>query len=148
MPTEVAIDTTVVFRSNVALTASRADARRLSRRLTLLRRIDRHEIVALISLSLLQEYVDHVVPAQNEFTKAFLELVASPDGSRVILNWKNSWSGGERSRARRCRYPVEDDHVLRTAIRTTPTTIYCEEARMLAADGCVYREFGVHILEP
>src|SRR5258706_14631690 len=146
MPTEVALDTTVVFKANVPLTLGREGAR-LARRLNLLRQIRHREVVVLVSLRLLHEYVQQVKP-HNEFTKAFLELATSPDGSHVILNWKNSWSGDERSRARQCRYPAEDVHVLRTAIRETPTTIYTEEARMLAANTCIFRAFGVHIAEP
>ena len=145
---EVTIDTTVIFRANVPLTGDRASARLLSKRLALLRRLQSRDLVAFMSPSLLDEYVRQILPAKNEVTKAFLDLVASPDGTRVIWNWKNSWSGGERARARACRYPAEDDHVLRTAIRDTPTTIYTEETRMLQANRCVYREFRVHIVEP
>jgi hypothetical protein len=145
---EITLDTTVVFRTNVPIDGDRADAKLLSKRLEILKRIRNGQDSVLISERLLHEYVQQVVPGKNDFVRAFLEIVASPDGSRVILNWKKAWSGGERDRARKCRYPKEDDHVLRTAIRDTATTIYSEEGRMTQAHPCVYKEFGVRITAP
>lgn len=148
MPDEAAIDTTVLRRANVTLVGGREDARRLSRRLSLLSRIRRNEIFVLISAHLIHEYREQIKFAQNDFVKAFMELVTKPDGVNVVLNWKTPWSGGDRDQARRCQFPLEDDHVLRTAIRGQPTTIYSEEGRMLRADACIYRRFRVHITEP
>jgi hypothetical protein len=148
MPEEAALDTTVLRRANVPLEGTRASATLLARRLSLLQRTCRKEMCVLISTRLLHEYADQIKSAQNDFVKAFIELVTRPDGGHVVLNWKTPWSGGERDRARRCRYPLEDHHVLRTAIRDQPTTIYSEEGRMLGADACIYREFRVHITEP
>jgi hypothetical protein len=148
MPDEVTLDTTVLRRANVALQGDRATANLLARRLTLLRRIRAKEICVLVSQNLIQEYSRQLLPFQNDFVRSFLELVSKPDGARVVVNWKVPWSGGDRSRARGCRYPAEDDHVLRTAIRNQPTIIFSEEDRMLRTDACIYREFRVHIQRP
>ena len=145
---EAAVDTTVLRRANVALEGNRADANLLSRRLQLLQQIRGKQISILVSNRLVQEYCEQLPTLRNDVVKAFLELVTNPDGKHVIINWKASWSGGDRNRARRCRYPSEDDHVLRTAIRDNSTVIYTEEGRMLRADSCIYREFLVHIQEP
>ncbi len=145
---EAAIDTTVLRRANVPLVGNRASATLLARRLSLLQRIQRREITILLSERLLQEYREQLPVPLNDFVRAFLEIVTTPDGTHVLMNWKNPWSGGDRSRARGCRFPQEDDHVLRTAIRAQRTAIYSEENRMLATDACIYREFRVHVQEP
>jgi hypothetical protein len=148
VPDEVTLDTTVLRRANIALQGDRITATRLARRITLLHRIQARQVCLLISTRLAVEYRDQLLPVQNEFIRAFLDLATRPDGHHVVMNWKESWSGGDRDRARNCRYPAEDDHVLRTAIRDQPTTIYTEEGRMLSVDACIYQEFGVHIREP
>lgn len=130
------------------MVANRDAATLMARRLTLLQRIRGKQICLLISQRLVQEYLDQLIPIQNDFVKAFLEIMTRPDGHHVVLNWKPTWSGGEQSRARKCRYPAEDDHVLRTAIRDHSTLIYTEEDRMIKADACIYKEFRVHIQEP
>ena len=148
MPDEAAVDTTVLRLSNVLLVDGRENATRLKRRLSLLGRICKKEICILISVRLIHEYREQVILGQNEIVNAFIEIITRPDGEHVILNWKAPWSGGEREKARKCRYPEEDDHVLRTAIRGKRTTIYTEEVRMLNADACIYKKFRVHISEP
>jgi hypothetical protein len=142
------VDTTVLRRANVSLSDGRGEATLLSRRILLLRRIRARQICVLISPHLVHEYQQQLFPIQNEFIRSFLELITKPDAVHVISNWKPSWSGGDRGRARKCRYPQEDDHVLRTAIRSQPSTIYTEEGRMLQSNACVYRHFRVHIQEP
>jgi hypothetical protein len=148
MVSEAALDTTVLQRANVLITPTRAGAALLSKRLVLLQHICRHQVCILISWRLAHEYVRQLKTIKNEFVKAFIELVTRPDGKHVILNWKTPWSGSDRGRARDCRYPAEDDHVLRTAVRGHPTTVYTEEERMLKTDACIYQEFRVHIKEP
>jgi len=148
MPHEIAIDTVVLRKANVPLNQDRSQAARMVRRLGLLTRIQRKEVAVLISQSLLREYQRQVVSPMNEFVRVFLELLTTPDGTHVIANWKTPWSHDVRAQARACRFPIEDDHVLRTAIRGHRTAIYTEEERMLLVDACIYRAFRVHIWEP
>lgn len=148
MPHEAAIDTTVLQRANVPLTPDRVAATLLARRLSLLQSIFDNEICVLISRRLAHEYSQQLRVQKNEAVRAFIELVTRADGAHVIFNWLKQWSGRDRERARRCRYPAEDDHVLRTAIRGEPTVIYTEEERMLKVDACIYRQFRVHIKQP
>lgn len=145
---EAAVDTTVLRRANVPLVGNRASAALMARRLSLLQRVQRRELIILLSERLLQEYREQLRIPLNDYVRAFLECVTTPDGTRVLMNWKTPWSHGDRSRARGCRFPLEDDHVLRTAIRGRRTAIYSEERRMLATDDCIYREFRVHVQEP
>jgi hypothetical protein len=70
------------------------------------------------------------------------------DRGPVTWNWKRRWSGADQEKARKCMYPREDDHVLRTAIKGNPTTIFSEEKAMLASDACIYRAFEVHVTDP
>lgn len=148
MPDQVALDTTVLRRANVTLTGDRAEANLMARRIDLLKRIHAKKACLLVSPTLVAEYMAQVMPPRNDFVRTTLELATKPDGQHIVANWKQSWSGGERGRARDCRYPEEDDHVLRTAIHDKTTTIYSEETRMVDADQCIYRKFRVHIRTP
>lgn len=145
MAEEVAIDTTVLRRANVPLTQDRASKGAMSRRVRLLERIRRRDFVVLMSQRLADEYLDQISERNNDYIVGFFELMLN---KQFVINWEGRWAGGKRALARRCRFPPEDDHVLRTAIRPHRTTIYTEERRMLDADGCIYREFRVHISEP
>lgn len=145
--TECAIDTTVLQKTNAPITQPRAGPQ-FRRRMTLLGRISDGEIVVLISSKLLQEYQRQIPLPRNDAIKLFFELLSSARSDRVVWSWKPRWSGADREKARDCRFPAEDDHVLRTAIRPRPSFIITEEYRMLTADDCIYRAFGVHIQEP
>jgi len=143
---DVVIDTTIVQKANARLTKEPGAAKLFLRRVRLLQRIQRGELRALKSQKLIAEYRRQVREPRNDFVRAFLELIDHP--TRSLLNWKHRWSGADRDAARKCRFPGEDDHVLRTAIqREAVTTIYSEEARMIRADGCIYRAFRVHVLD-
>ena len=85
----------------------------------------------------------------NEFVRVFFDLVTAPDPNpkRCITNWA-PWPSGRSDRARRCRYPKHDDHLLRTAIRPKPTTIITEDKGLLETDRCIYLHFRVHIRLP
>ena len=89
-----------------------------------------------------KEYNEHITSPRNDFIRAFFAMFADPDGA--VLNWPR-FTNADREKARTCRYPREDDHVLRTAIRPNARTIITEEHAMLFADECIYREFRVHI---
>lgn len=145
---EAVVDTTVIRRANVALSSGRGKATLLSKRLKLLCRIQENKLIVLISPRLLYEYKQQIKSPMNEFVRAFFELLAAPHGKSVITNWKRPWSGSDRAKAARCRFPNEDKHVLRTAVRGHRTTIYTEEGRMLITNACLYREFKVHVFSP
>ncbi len=147
MPTACVIDTVVLRKANDPLAGPPHESSLFIQRLKLLARIAKGELIILVSAKLLQEYREQIREPRNETVKAFFELVAA-GSERVVFNWKKQWSGADRAKARGCRYPKEDDHVLRTAIRPNGTTILTEEKRMLDADSCIYREFRVHIIEP
>lgn len=106
-------------------------------------RIKNGTIRPIVSSKLLREYERQILSPRNEYVRAFFELLDRPE--RVIWNWARRWSGAQRNTARRCRYPREDDHLLRTAVRPEESVILTEEERVLRADDCVHREFGVHI---
>ncbi len=146
MPDACVIDTTILQKANAPL-LNEPRARALFRkRLQLLNDIDQRRRTVLKSDSLVKEYEDQVGRPRNDFVKAFMELILGPSGDRVHHNWKTRWSGADREKSRKCRFPREDDHVLRTAIRSdSVTTIFTEEDRMLRADECIYRAFRVHI---
>lgn len=146
MGRECVVDTMVLQKANAPITEVPRERAYFRRRVRLLHAIASGRMTVLISHQLLAEYERQVRTPRNDFVRAFFEVLSNP--TRRLSNWEKRWPGSRRSQARRCRYPAEDDHVLRTAIRPKPTTIFTEEQRMLAADACIYRHFSVHIREP
>lgn len=142
MPNEVVIDTTILVAANQMLTAPPRANSRFRRRLDLLAKLRKGVITVLISERLLHEYKKQIPRPRNDFVDTFFKLLLDSGGA--IYNYAQ-WRGGDRQKARNCRFPREDDHVLRTAWRDNPSTILTEEQRMLNADACIYREFRVHI---
>ncbi len=145
MAEECVIDTTVLQRANIALTSRTVERRRFKRRLVLLNTLREGRKILLLSEQLAVEYHRQIKRPMNDYVKTFFELLVDPQ--RCVLNWTN-WPAARREKARKCRYPREDDHVLRTAIRPHATTIFAEENRMIRADECIHRHFKVHIREP
>lgn len=144
---EAVVDTTVLRKADVHLKPLEKRGALLAARLSLLKRINSKELAVLVSSRLIGEYLSQVAVGRNDVVKAFLELLTRPDGEYCIHNWP-PWRGAERENAARCRFPPEDTHVLRTAMRGKQTVIFTEEARMLKADACVHRRFGVHVQAP
>jgi len=103
----------------------------------------------LVSHRLIAEYRAQIPTPRNDHVRAFFELLAAPPGRAVVWNWKTPWSGADREKAhRRCGFPKEDVHVLRTAIRTRRSFLVTEEQGILNTDKCIYRAFRVHIRHP
>jgi hypothetical protein len=145
MAGECVVDTSVLQKANAPITSPTRERSKFARRIALLADIQAGRKTALYSRKLLAEYERKVAIPRNDFVRAFFEILAAP--GRAIPNWPR-WSGSTRAKARKCRYPHEDDHVLRTAVRPSGATIFSEEGRMLAADACIHRELGIHILDP
>src|SRR6266516_5070003 len=145
MPEELAIDTSVLVRANITLTPERSAATLQAARLSLLRRVQSRQAAVLISERLAAEYGHRITTYKNDFVRLFFELVTQPDGTHIIMNCRTPWGHAELARADACRFPVEDRHVLRTAVRASRTTIYSEEGRVLAAHPCIRKAFDVVI---
>lgn len=143
MPRECVIDTVILQKANAAITRQPRARRLFSRRVELLTQIDAGTVSVLISIRLLIEYQRQIRSPRNEYVKTFFELIDRP--GRVIWNWTKRWPGGTRATVRGCRYPGEDVHLLRTAIREGDSEILTEENRLLEVDACIHREFGVHV---
>ena len=140
---ECVIDTVILQSANAPMTKEPRSGRLIERRIGLLKEISAGTIRILISRRLMNEYQGRLPSPRNEYIKAFFALLDRPD--RVTWNWKKRWSGGERATAAACRYPIEDVHLLRTAIRDGDSRIYTEEGRLLDVDECIFRQFRVHI---
>ena len=136
------IDTNVLQKANAPLENEPKAKRKFARRIALLDRIGRRQLQLLISTRLLTEYSSKIQEPRNEFIRMFMELLTAPGGAQ--RNWHSPWTGAS-GKARMCRFPSHDDHVLRTAIAPGGSTIYTEEAQMLATDTCIYRTFRVRI---
>ena len=142
MPEECVVDTTVLQKANAPITKPVARSGQFARRLDVLQAILDGRIVVLYSRRLIHEYEEHVKEPRNDLVRAFFELL--DDVGRATQNW-HPLTGDVKAKARKCRFPREDYHVLRTAIRENPSTIVTEEERMLRTDACIYRTLRVHI---
>ena len=142
MPDEIVIDTTVSQKANAPLTTTPRSHSDFAKRIRLIEDVLEGKKRVLYSWKLMDEYIRKLPSPRNDYIRLLFELLADP--KRRLENWVN-WPGRDREKARKCRYPEEDDHVLRTAIRPKRSTIITEESRMLVADECIYRNFKVHI---
>ena len=143
MARECVIDTEVLVKANQPITTRARKGSLFAKRIGLLEDIHKGKWTVLYSEKLVAEYGKHVKALKNDFVEVFFAILANPRGA--ILNYA-AWPGRDREKARKCRYPQHDDHVLRTAIRPGSSTIITEEEKMIRADACIYRNFGVHIL--
>jgi hypothetical protein len=141
-PREAVVDTMVVQKANAPLVHRPRSSAQINARFQLLLAMYERRLVLLVSKMLLKEYETKVPEPRNDYVKAFLELAVSP--GRAIVNWA-AWSGARRENARRCRFPREDVHLLRTAIRPQPSLLFTEEKRILNTQACVHRLFHVRI---
>lgn len=145
------VDTSVLRKANAPLEANPRSRAETRRRLALLKMITDGEVRVLISGQLLREYDAQVLEPRNDYVQQFLTLLVNPSGH--ILNWARL-SGSERDYAfGTCRFPREDEHVLRTAVRRgtrrfTRSTIYTEEDRMLRTNACIKRKFRIAVDDP
>jgi len=139
------VDTCVLQKANAKLSPASPpkEGRLFKIRVNLLKRLSAGEAKALYSKRLLAEYGRQIQEPRNEFVAAFLVLLTT---GAAELNWQ-ALSGAERENLRRCRYPPEDQHLLRTG-KGKRSTIVTEEGRLLKVDNCTHRFFGVHISEP
>jgi len=142
---ECVLDTSVLQKANAPLDNTPRSRSQFAKRLELLKSCRSGALVVLVSPKLIGEYRKQVKEPRNEYVRAFFAIVS--EQKQCIFNYTR-WPGACRAKARKCRYPKHDDHVLRTAIRDHPTTIYCEENPMLQSDRCIYREFRVRITNP
>ena len=140
---EIAIDTTVLVNSNQPLITVPKQGSLFQRRLLLLGQIRDGKRMVLISKRLLAEYDKQIPKPRNDFLIAFFQII---DLRKCVVNYA-SWTHDRRAKARKCRYPKEDDHVLRTALRDHSTEIVSEEKRMLQSGKCIKREFRVSICQ-
>jgi predicted nucleic acid-binding protein len=145
MPAQVVIDTTVLKKANRPISGPLRARSRFARRVELLEGIRQGHGVVLYSRKLLAEYERQVRTPRNDFVQAFFQILSTP--GRALYNWARRWPPSEQEKARKCRYPKHDDHVLRTAISGEPTTIVSEDQTMIRADECIHRHFRVHIVD-
>ena len=143
MPEETVVDTSVLQKANATINQPPDPRSLFTKRVELLVALHEGRRAALISKQLLAEYERKLPSPRNDYVRLFFELLADP--ARRVYNYV-TWPSREREKARRCRYPVHDDPVLRTAIRPQRSTIVTEDGAMLRAETCVYREFRVRII--
>jgi len=141
----VVVDTGVLQKANAPLANDAREISKFASRLRLLGRIRNGEFRVLISRKLMVEYRAQVREPRNDFVRSFFAVVDNPQ--TAVPNWCR-WSGSIRSHAKKCRFPQEDYHVLRTAKCDLPSTILCEEHRMLVTDACIHRRLNVHVVDP
>jgi hypothetical protein len=140
------VDTMVLQKSNAPLENTPRANRQFSKRVELLASVVSGEQRLLYSAKLIQEYSRQVAEPRNDFVRLFLQLLT--DGGNAVANWPK-WPSGIRDKMFRCRFPAEDEHVLRTAwLPGERSTLYTEEGRMLNCRACILRTFGVDTENP
>ena len=145
--TYAVVDTMVLQKANAPITKPPGPASEFRKRLELLKQLQRGHFTALISAQLLHEYKKQLSEPRNDYTKTFFELLADPQKRKE--NYHKPWSARRREDLAKCRFPGEDEHVLRTAfMEDNPSTIYTEEKRMLKSEACVWMRFRVQIRNP
>ena len=142
---ECVVDTNVLQKANAPFERIPREGRQILKRVELLSRIKRGELTILYSEKLMAEYRRNISQPRNEFITAFFALITS--GQSAIPNWPSPWRA-KQLEARKCRFPGEDDHVLRTAIRPDTSTIFSEERRILASAECIFRRLRIRIVDP
>lgn len=146
MAMECVVDTNVLQKANAPIEQRPPkEGRQIHKRLALLQRIRQGELKILYSHKLMAEYRNKITTPRNDFISAFFALITS--GQSAVLNWPSPWKV-KMLEAQECRFPVEDYHVLRTAIRPETSTIFSEEGRILATDKCIYRRLRIRIVDP
>jgi hypothetical protein len=141
---KAAIDTMVLQKSNAEVAKRPRENSRFVARIRILKRATGGDIVPLYSARLIQEYRRQVPTPRNDSVRAFLDGLER----NGILNWKNPWTGTDRDNMRSCRFPGEDEHVLRTAATHGERThLISEENRILTKKTCVKRKFNVAIVD-
>jgi len=138
------IDTMVLRKANAKIDTAPRESSQFQKRINLLILLASGEMTVLYSERLITEYQQQVQEPRNDFVKAFLELLTHTTSQP---NWDENWTVNKQ-KARHCRFPPEDDHVLRTAIHPDGSTIFSEEDRMLVTDACIHRTLDVHVKAP
>ena len=145
---ECVIDTTVLRKANAPLSRAPKERSKFRVRLRLLSKVRNGELIVLVSPRLLDEYQRQILSPRNDLIRAFFVVLSRQGPGGAVPNWATPWGGSERSKASKCRFPHEDTHVLRTAVRPNQSWIATEEDRMLRTDACIHRTFAVHVVSP
>jgi hypothetical protein len=147
-PRECVIDTMILQKANAPLTRAPRERSDFVIRLALLKRIERRDLIVLISQKVLHQYRQQIPKPRNDLIRSFFELLTAHGAGPVKWNRKRQWAGADQDKARKCRFPYHDVHLLRTAAQPQESTIVTEEPRLLITDRCIHREFRVHIRHP
>lgn len=136
------IDTKVVILANLRLRKHVSPAQKA--RYQLLLQAAKGNILLLQNQVLDHEYVAQLSGRPlSDLTKAFIQVL-DREGRTNSVPLRH----GERSRLRKCRFPVHDEHLLKAAKNVPGAVIVTEDDTLLKAASCVQSTLGYRILSP
>lgn len=138
------VDTTVLQKANAAITVAPGAGKEIQDRFRLLQRIQSGELQPMYSKKLEGEWRTKVKEPRNDFVQAFYALVVN---GVAEFNWAH-WRGSDDDRLAKCKFPMEDKHLVRTAVRDGERTyVVSEEERVTRGAKCVQRCFNVSAVD-
>jgi hypothetical protein len=138
---ECVFDTSFVRLANDSLFGEKR-GNLLNRRLTPLRQAVAAKSHLRYNRKLLGEYSMQIRERHNDVVEQFFALLDSPQATLVR---KNALSRQDNAKARLCRWPVHDQHVLAAAIGGDDVVIHVTEGALGACSKAVKRVFGFQI---
>jgi len=135
------LDTTVVACANCDLRA-RTQGNSLNRRAALIERCVTGSLRVLYNKVLLQEYKNHIREHRNDLIESFFAVL---DSATAFLVRRSTLSRQDYNRARACRWPSHDQHLLAAALGGVRASIYVTEQALSRCAESIRREFRVRV---
>jgi len=144
---ECVVDTMVLRKANAVIQSTPTQTRDFAKRILLLQNLRTGEFRLLFSKKLLSEYRSQVLEPRNDYVKAIFDLMTLVPG-----NARHNWAPRKQivQTMQDCRFPAEDEHLLRTAaLDDDISVLFTEEGRIMQCDiAKLKRCLGVAVENP
>jgi hypothetical protein len=113
----------------------------LDRRISIICEIKNGSYTVRYNSRLLGEYNNLVKVHRNDWIAVFFQILA--DGATFVN--RNNFNAAELAKARKCRWPLHDQHVLVAAINGTKSIVFVTESTLGRSAAKVLQHFRVRI---
>jgi hypothetical protein len=137
------LDATVVAFGNGDI-AARRPGNLFDRRLTAIEQVASGLRRLRYNTRLLGEYTQLIQERRNDVIELFFTAL---DDERSVLVKRNTLSRQDYARARKCRWPTHDQHLLAAAVEGNDPTIFVTESRHVQRAAKILTCFAVHIVD-
>jgi len=141
MPDSI-LDATVVAFANGNI-AARAKGNAFDRRLAAIEQVAYGHRRLRYNQKLLREYQQVIKEYRNDVVDLFFTVLTD----RSILVRTNTLSRQDYARAKKCRWPSHDQHLLAAAMGGDEPTIFVTESRHAVCAAKILARFGIHITD-